>query len=98
MADPLQLVEHGIGQRQSLPGDLQPPVRKVVDLDLLALAPTTVRRIRRFMEPDSVPKRSVRTVVRARPASAPVDRLANTLRSAHRGVRNYWRDLRTWDS
>jgi hypothetical protein len=32
VADPLQLVEHSIGQTQSLPVDLEPPVRKVVDL------------------------------------------------------------------
>src|SRR3954447_3191791 len=52
VADPLQIVEHRIGQTQSLPADLEPPVRKVVDLDLLTDQPRgDLRRMQRELHP-----------------------------------------------
>jgi hypothetical protein len=36
VADALQMVEDGLGQGQSLPADLQPAIRKVIDVDYLA--------------------------------------------------------------
>jgi hypothetical protein len=36
VADALQMVEDGVGQGQSLSADLQPAIRKVIDVDYLA--------------------------------------------------------------